>query len=194
MGKGTQRDQLVAKAAEIFQARGYAATGLREIAVEAGIPQGSLTNHFRSKQGLGLAALELYLARLEAVMAATLADAARPPAARLAAYFDRIEALVAAAEYRRGCLVVDLAAEIPSQSEAIRTRLGEIIARQRAAFEAVLALLPAAPDAPPPAARAGFLLAAWQGTLLQMKVERSAAPLRRFRLMLRHFCPPEGAA
>jgi hypothetical protein len=32
--------------------------------------------------------------------------------------------------------------------------------------------------------RAAFLVAAWQGTLLRLKVERNGEPIRRFRRML----------
>jgi TetR/AcrR family transcriptional regulator, transcriptional repressor for nem operon len=189
MSSSTQRDRLVTKAAEVFHARGYAATGVREIAAEAGIPQGSFTNHFRSKEALGLAALDHYFGRLEAVMAATLANEDLPPQVRLDGYFDQIETLLKDGGFQRGCLVVDLAAEIPTHSEVIRGRLAEIITRQAAAFAQVLATVAAGDEDEQAADTGAFLVAAWQGTLLHMKVERSAEPLRRFRRVVRRGYP-----
>ncbi|WP_338664523.1 TetR family transcriptional regulator C-terminal domain-containing protein [Pararoseomonas sp. SCSIO 73927] len=193
MGKDTQRGRLVATAAEVFHARGYAATGVREVAGEAGVPHGSLTNHFRSKEALGLAALDHYAERLEATMAATLANPDLAPRERLEAYFDRIEALLDDGGFRRGCLVVDLAAEIPPHSEAIRIRLAEVMSRQSGAFEEVLAAMLAGRDGGRAGDLGAFLMAAWQGTMLRVKVERSAQPLRRFRRVLAREYPPRAA-
>ncbi|MGN7292751.1 TetR/AcrR family transcriptional regulator [Rhizobium sp. SAFR-030] len=38
--------------------RGYVATGVREVAYQAGLPKGSLNNHFRSKERFGVEVLQ----------------------------------------------------------------------------------------------------------------------------------------
>jgi TetR/AcrR family transcriptional regulator, transcriptional repressor for nem operon len=147
------------------------------------VPQGSFTNHFRSKEAFGVLVLDLYADRIDALMRETLGDDALGPAERLKAYFDRIAKSAAEAQWRRGCMVPDLAGEIAFHDDALRARLCEVLAQQSAQFERVVRQL--CPGDEEGAADIGaFLLAAWHGTLLRMKVERSAAALDRFRRML----------
>ncbi|HZZ26197.1 MAG TPA: TetR family transcriptional regulator C-terminal domain-containing protein [Roseiarcus sp.] len=116
-------------------------------------------------------------------MRETLGDETRAPAERLRAYFDRISKSAAEARWRRGCMVPDLAGEIAFHDDALRTRLCAVLAHQSAQFERVVRL--ARPGDEDGAADLGaFLLAAWHGTLLRMKVERNAAAVDRFRRML----------
>lgn len=177
----SQRDHLIETGARIFHERGYAATGVRQVAEAAGVPQGSFTNHFRSKEGFGRAVLEHYAARLDQVMQQTLGDASRPPAERLAAYFDEIEKRVRTQDWGIGCLIPDLAAETSSYGDELRDLLARAMERQTAAFAAVLREMvdPMRADD-----LAGVLLAAWHGTLLRMKVERTGEPIARFRKVL----------
>ena len=42
--------------------RGYAGASVRDIVQAAGVPQGSFTNHFASKEAFGLEILDLYFA------------------------------------------------------------------------------------------------------------------------------------
>ncbi len=85
-----QREALLEAGVRMVHARGLAATGVREIATAARAPQGSFTNHFRSKEAFGRLVLDLYAERIDALMRATLGDETRAPAERLMAYFDRI--------------------------------------------------------------------------------------------------------
>lgn len=168
---------------KIAHARGFGATGVREIAVAAGVPQGSFTNHFRSKEAFGILVLDRYAERLDDVMRDTLGDDTRAPADRLRAYFDRISEAAAEGQWQRGCIIPDLAGEIAVHGDALRGRLCAVLAQQSRQFETVVRLL--RPDDEDAADDLGaFLLAAWHGTLLRMKVERNASALERFRRML----------
>ena len=178
-----QREALLEAGLRVVHARGLAATGVRDIAVAAGAPQGSFTNHFRSKEAFGILVLDRYAERIDAIMRETLGDESVAPAERLKAYFDRIAASAAEAQWRRGCMVPDLAGEIAFHDDALRARLVAVLAQQSAQFERVARLLRPG-DEQEAADLAGFLLAAWHGTLLRMKVERNASALDRFRRML----------
>jgi TetR/AcrR family transcriptional regulator, transcriptional repressor for nem operon len=116
-------------------------------------------------------------------MGETLGDETRAPAERLMAYFDRIAESAAEAEWRRGCMVPDLAGEIAFHDDALRARLCAVPAQQSAQFEKVVRLIRPG-DEDGAADLSAFLLAAWHGTLLRMKVERNANALDRFRRML----------
>jgi TetR/AcrR family transcriptional regulator, transcriptional repressor for nem operon len=178
-----QREALLDAGVRVVHARGLAATGVRDIAIAARVPQGSFTNHFRSKDAFGLLVLDRYAERIDAIMRETLGDDTRAPAQRLRAYFDRISKSAAEAEWRRGCMVPDLAGEIAFHDDALRARLCAVLAQQSAQFEKVVRL--ARPgDAGAAADLAAFLLAAWHGTLLRMKVERNGTALDCFRRTL----------
>ena len=184
-----QREALLEAGMKVVHARGFGATGVREIAAAAGVPQGSFTNHFRSKDAFGILILDRYAERLDGIMRETLSDDRRAPADRLKAYFERISGAAAEAQWQRGCIIPDLAGEIAVHSDALRERLCTVLAQQSRQFEMVVRLL--RPDDEDAADDLGaFLLAAWHGTLLRMKVERNASALDRFRRMLVQFFPP----
>ena len=175
-----QREVLLETGVALAHARGFGATGVREITAAAGVPQGSFTNHFRSKEAFGVLLLDRYTARIEGIMAETLDNDALAPAARLMAYFDRIATNAAALDWQRGCLMADLSAEIPSHGDEMRARLREALARQSARFEAVVGLVFPGRDAD----LGAVLLAAWHGTLLRTKVGRTPEAIDRFRRVL----------
>ena len=105
--------------------RGFGTVGLREITAEAGVAQGSFTNHFASKEEFGVAVLDHYFDQLRAVMAQTLEDESRKPTERLGAYFERITDLFASGGWRYGCLAGNMGLEAAEHSELLRQRLSE---------------------------------------------------------------------
>lgn len=184
MGRPSTRDKIIEAGMAAVHRRGFAASGVRDIAVAAAVPLGSFTNHFRSKDRFGVAVLDRYFADLQTVIDTTLRDQSRPPIARLHAYFDAITDRLAASGWRHGCLIGNLSLEVPEHSEALRIRLSELFAEWTQPFaEAVTAAqqageLRADLDADDLAA---VLLAGWHGAMMRMKVDRSRAPLDRFR-------------
>ena len=166
---------------------GYAGSGVREIAAEAGAPQGSFTNHFRSKESFAREVLDLYFEHTGELVRQALSDPSLSPAARLLRYLDLIISRLAEDGYARGCLIGDLSLEAAPVSEMLRERLSQIFAEWRAPFAScvrdaqALGQVPADLDADE---LADFLLASWEGAILRMKVERSDAPLERFKTII----------
>jgi TetR/AcrR family transcriptional repressor of nem operon len=179
--KPTQRYLLIETGTRIFHERGYTATGVRQVAAAAGVPLGSFTNHFRSKERFAHVVLEHYVDRLGEIMVATLQDTSKPPEARINAYFDAIEHALDEQNWGVGCLIPDLATETPAHSEILRGALQQVLEQQTTAFAKVFSETAQPGDADDFAA---VLLAAWHGTLLRMKVERSSVPIARFRRTL----------
>ncbi|TMK45942.1 MAG: TetR family transcriptional regulator, partial [Alphaproteobacteria bacterium] len=113
-----------------------------------------------------------------------LDDISLTPRARLKLYLDIITDRLEGDGWRRGCLIGDLSLEASGSSEILRTRLAEIFAEWRTPFAACIAEAQKAREISSefePQELAEFLLASWQGAILRMKVERSAAPLERFK-------------
>jgi AcrR family transcriptional regulator len=61
-----RRATILAVAAEMFAARGFAATTMRSIATQVGVLSGSLYHHFESKEAIADEVVSSYLAELDA--------------------------------------------------------------------------------------------------------------------------------
>jgi TetR/AcrR family transcriptional regulator, transcriptional repressor for nem operon len=187
MGRPSFRDKIIASGMRTVHERGFATVGLREITATAGVPKGSFTNHFASKEEFGVAVLDHYFDQIRAVIAQTLSDEDRRPIERLRAYFDAIAELFAAAGFRYGCMVGNMGLEAAEHSELIRRRLSEIFAEWTPSFAHVIRQAQMAAEIRDDldAEEAGAaLLEAWHGAMLRMKIERSPAPLDRFKRLV----------
>jgi len=184
MARHSLRDRILDAGLTVMFRQGYVGAGVREIVAVAPAPQGSFTNHFRSKEEFARAVLDRYFDNLKPLVAETLADASRTPRQRLRRYLDIITDRLAKAQFSRGCLIGDFSLEAAPQSEMLRTRLAEIFAEWRTPFAACIAEGQAAGEIAKtfaPEELAEFLLSSWEGAILRMKVERNAEPLERFK-------------
>jgi TetR/AcrR family transcriptional repressor of nem operon len=184
MPKHSLRDQILDAGLKVMFRKGYVGASVRDIVAEAPAPQGSFTNHFRSKEAFTREVLDRYFDDLRQLVAETLGDGSRTPRQRLQRYLDTITGRLAEDEYHRGCLIGDLSLEAAPQSEMLRARLAEIFAEWRAPFAACIAEGQAAGEIAAefdPEDLAEFLLSSWEGAILRMKVARSAEPLERFK-------------
>ena len=163
---------------------GYNGTSVRDIATAAGAPQGSFTNHFRSKEAFAGEVLDRYFAYVQGLVAQAMEDKALTPRQRLRRYLDIITGKLADAGWSRGCLIGDLSLEATGSSEMLRARLAAIFEEWRTPFARCIAAAQASGEIASelePVDLAEFLLASWQGAILRMKVERSPAALERFK-------------
>ena len=60
MPKPSHREKLLTAGLQVVLEQGYCGASVRDIVQAAGVPQGSFTNHFRSKVAFCLEALERY--------------------------------------------------------------------------------------------------------------------------------------
>jgi len=166
---------------------GYHGTSVRDVVAAAGAPQGSFTNHFRSKEAFASEVLERYFTTVKGLVAQALDDSSLTPRARLKRYLDIITGRLETDGFCRGCLIGDLSLEASGSSELLRTQLETIFQEWREPFAACIAEAQAAGEIAAdfePHPLAGFLLASWQGAMLRMKVERSSAALDRFKTIV----------
>ena len=125
MIKQSNRDKLLKAGLRVVHERGFAFASVRDIVKAAGVPQGSFTNHFESKEAFGLEVIDLYFTRMRALMAETLLNPARPPLARLKAYIDANQESLCRDDMKLGCLVGNFAAETGAHSDAVRGKLND---------------------------------------------------------------------
>ncbi len=182
MAKIGNREKILCEGLKVVHARGFAGASVRDIVEAAGVPQGSFTNHFVSKEAFGLEILDRYFANSRVLMQETLLDLSRRPLARLRAYFAAHQARLRDGGMRYGCLFGNFTAESSDNSEVIRQKLMLIFADMQHCFALCLQ---AARDAGELSAgldcddAAAFLVASMQGAVLLAKAQRSLAPLER---------------
>jgi TetR/AcrR family transcriptional regulator, transcriptional repressor for nem operon len=186
VARPSHREKILCEGLKVVHERGFAGASVRDIVRAAGVPQGSFTNHFASKEAFGLEILDLYFADTRQAMSETLLNDALPPLRRLGDYLDRNIANFSRDE-SHGCLIGNFSAEVVDQSEAMRLRLVEIFDEVRAAFAHCLRAAVAAGELPAGfdvEGVAGFLLSGLQGATLVAKAERSPAPIERLKALL----------
>jgi TetR/AcrR family transcriptional repressor of nem operon len=182
--KPSNRERILEAGLKVMFRDGYVGAGVRDIVAEAAAPQGSFTNHFRSKEEFAREVLDLYFDHTRRLVAEALEDRSLKPRERLRRYLDIITGRLASAEFSRGCLIGDFSLEAAPQSELLRTRLGQIFAEWRAPFASCIAEGQAVGEIEATFAAeelAEFLLSSWEGAILRMKVARDAEPLERFK-------------
>jgi TetR/AcrR family transcriptional regulator, transcriptional repressor for nem operon len=187
MSRISNRDKLLVSGRKVVLERGYVGASVRDIVEAAGVPQGSFTNHFDSKEAFALEILELYFTDSRAMIQETLRNDSLPPLKRLRAYIDASIAAIKTHDPKNGCLVGNFAAEACDHSEIIRKRLSEIYAELR---EAVAYCLRAAVKEGELAKNfrvseiANFTVTGLHGAFLVSKVERDLMSAENFKKTL----------
>jgi TetR/AcrR family transcriptional repressor of nem operon len=163
---------------------GYHAASVRDICAAANAPQGSFTNHFRSKEAFAAEVLDRYFEYLKGLVTAALNDQTLTPRQRLKRYLDVITNKLERDRWMIGCLIGDFSLQASSHSKLLRKRLDAIFREWRTLFASCIAAAQSAGEIESqfePTDLAEFLLASWEGAILRMKVERRPAALERFK-------------
>jgi TetR/AcrR family transcriptional repressor of nem operon len=183
MPKPNVRDKLLAAAFELFYTKGYNACGVLDVTNAAGVPKGSFYNHFKSKEEMALAALDLYQSYLSADL---LKDKSKSPIKRLRSLFESYVAIHAKWGYERGCMMGNFGAELSSQSSAIRKALKKHF---DGFCNMIAAVVQEAQDNGELSAKgdadriARFLVNSWEGAIVRARIVRTSVPFDDFFAM-----------
>jgi TetR/AcrR family transcriptional regulator, transcriptional repressor for nem operon len=167
--------------------RGYVGASVRDIVEAAGVPQGSFSNHFVSKEAFSLEILDRYFANSRLMINETLRNDALSPLKRLRAYVDASINAIKKHEVKNGCLVGNFAAEASDHSEIIRKRVSEIYGELREATAYCLKAAVKAGELPKKLKIndvADFIVTGLQGAWLVSKVERDLSYAENFKRTL----------
>ncbi|MFF9901380.1 TetR/AcrR family transcriptional regulator [Streptomyces longispororuber] len=168
----------VSRAMELFWARGYEATSVRDLTRHLGIGQGSLYAAFGGKDGLYRAALEHYRTTIAAAALRGLEEEADARAAIRTLLTERIR--IATGGGGRGCLAVNAVCERLPPDAATRRTVQDM---QDASREALAEVLRAArergeiAERHDPHALAAFLVTFLNGLLVSSKITPDARAL-----------------
>ena len=199
MARPSLRDQILSAGLPVMFRSGYQAASVRDICAAARAPQGSFTNHFRSKEAFAVEVLDRYFDYLKGLMAEALSDQTRTPRQRLKRYLDLITGKLKRERWILGCLIGDFSLQVTSHSQLLRRRLDAIFREWRMLFASCIAAAQSAGEIDSQfdaTDLAEFLLASWEGAILRMKVERRPDALERFKAIAFKtvFKQPEAAA
>jgi TetR/AcrR family transcriptional regulator, transcriptional repressor for nem operon len=187
MGRRSLRDQILQAGLPVLFRCGYHAASVRDICAAADAPQGSFTNHFRSKEAFAVEVLDHYFDYLKGLVSEALNDESLTPRQRLRRYLDVITDKLERDRWMLGCLIGDFSLQVSFQSKLLRKRLNSIFREWRTLFASCIAAAQSAGEVDSrfdATELAEFLLASWEGAILRMKVERSSAALERFKVIV----------
>jgi TetR/AcrR family transcriptional repressor of nem operon len=187
MAKPSNRDKILTEGLRVVHEHGFAGASVRDIVQAAGVPQGSFTNHFASKEAFGVEVIDLYLVRSRETMRTTLRNDDLPPLQRLAAYIDVGKNRLNQHSMRTGCLFGNFAAEASEHSDLMRARLVEVFEEIRQSMAYCLRAAVAAGELRADFECdevAAFIVASLQGANLLAKTQRSPEPVERFKRIL----------
>ena len=187
MARPSNREKILASGLEVVHAHGFAGASVRDILQAAGVPQGSFTNHFGSKEAFGLEIIDRYCDGSRDIVAETLLDDTRSPLIRLAEFLDRGKEKLACNGMRDGCLLGNLAAEASQDSEPMRQKLDAAFADITGSIAYCLRAAVEADEVPRDLdveGTAAYIVASVQGANLLAKISRDTAPIERFKAIL----------
>jgi TetR/AcrR family transcriptional repressor of nem operon len=187
MGRRSLRDKILRAGLPVLFRSGYHAASVRDICAAARAPQGSFTNHFRSKEAFAAEVLDQYFDYLKGLVSEALNDKTLTPRRRLKRYLDVITDKLERDRWMLGCLIGDFSLQVSSHSKLLRKRLDSIFREWRTLFASCIAAAQSAGEVDShfdATELAEFLLASWEGAILRMKVERSPAALERFKTIV----------
>ncbi|MFK3969202.1 TetR/AcrR family transcriptional regulator [Pseudomonas sp. NPDC087358] len=186
MAKPSHREKILTEGLKVVHERGFAGASVRDIVQAAGVPQGSFTNHFVSKEAFGLEIIDLYFQGTRQMVSQTLLDDRLGPIARVLAYIDFHKGALQCA-VNKGCLFGNFTAESTEHSEPIRARLVEIYAWLS---DIICNCLDEAittgelPEGYNSRQVALFIVGSLQGAVLLAKAQRNTAALDSFSAVL----------
>ncbi len=165
-----RRDHLVETALRLFYENGFHATGIDTILAEAGVAKMTLYKHFKGKDDLILAALELRDRRWMGWFVGELTRRGKSPQQRLLAVFDLLGEWFAQDEFR-GCLFLNAASEYCGLDD----RIGDLAARHKRLVRGEIRKLVGEAGARHPDALSDQLALLVEGAIVMALLEKSPA-------------------
>ncbi len=175
------RRRLLKAGLDLVHARGFAASGVKDITDAAGVPKGSFYAYFPSKEAFGAAVLEHYWSDIETRLLPIL-DGDGSPQERITRFFHALADDHEAGDFLLGCLIGNLSLELSGSSEPVRAELVRILDGWNEALTACVrsGQRKGIRGDLKPADLASLLIESWEGAALRGKVTRSRAPYDRF--------------
>ena len=178
------RALLIKAGLQALTTHGYDGVGLGAILRTASVPKGSFYYYFKSKEDFAGAVLDAYEQHYIEMRRVILADTSRSPLQRLKDYFDELERIHVSEIPLGGCLYGVLAQTVAVRSPEFRDKLSAVFATWDGQLQGLIEQAQAAGEVDrhfDAQDAASFLIEAYEGALIRMKVDGGAAAFDRFR-------------
>jgi TetR/AcrR family transcriptional repressor of nem operon len=180
MARPSLREKLASSAVDTLHTHGFRGCSIQDITEAAGVPKGSFFNHFENKEDLAIDALRRYLQNSRADI---LFEDGIPPLDRLKNHFTFLSERLIDQGFERGCMLGLFAAEMAQEYPKMREELRSVFENWCNAVELVLREAQAEGTVDPrhdPAQLARFLVNAWEGATIRLKITRDRGPIDDF--------------
>jgi TetR/AcrR family transcriptional regulator, transcriptional repressor for nem operon len=180
MPRPSVREEIVQSALEQFHRNGFNGTSVDDITRSAGVPKGSFYNHFKGKEELAHEVLDRFAS---AQPMGLLLQKDVPALRRLKRYFTALAEGFIAGGCKQGCMLGNFSTELVDHSAGIRR---DVNARFAGWVELLAGVIREGqrsgeiPGTQKPEQLAGFLLSAWEGTLLRARAASDPAIVKDF--------------
>jgi TetR/AcrR family transcriptional repressor of nem operon len=178
------RQKLIAEGLKSMIVNGFDGIGLNAILDAAGVPKGSFYYFFKSKEAFAGAILEEYERVYVDLRNDILGDLSYSPLQRLRNYFDEVERIHRAETPLGGCLYGVLSQTAATRSPEFKAKLAQVFFRWETQLGGLLEEARSAGEIDPSLdtkEAAAFLIDAYEGMLVRMKVDGEADAFDRFR-------------
>lgn len=190
-----QKEKILSAGLDLFSTRPYHQTGIREITKQVGTPTGSFHYYFKNKEDFSVEVLDHFF-RTEILpsFSAINNDATLHPKQKIIAYFssriERYATLSSPEGSTWSCIMGNLGQDVAAQSEIIAAKLQKLttdhlvkglekLIEQGQQDGSINTPIDAKLLAP-------MIFNAYEGSLIQRKIERSDEPLQLFLTFLDH--------
>lgn len=173
------RSRFLDVAAELFQTKGYCATGMQAIFEAAGVTAGAFYHHFESKKDLALAVIEERVAvEVEQTWIAPVREASTTLDG-VTLVFKSIAAQLEKRRAVRGCPLNNLTLELAFADPDFQVGLARVFEHWQSEIEAKLKhdMNEGAVPRAKPGPLAAYIIAVYSGAMAMCKVHQSSAPL-----------------
>lgn len=181
------REKILHCARELFYYVGYQATSVDDILRVSGVAKSNFYYHFKTKDELAFAVLDMQASEFEAGALTILNNPELPPALRLSRFYAKILQTQAESQKMGGCPFGNFAAALSSREDDARSQsFREALSRLFHSVEAALSdclqegIEQGVFRGDIPSQRMALtLLAAIEGLMILTKTQKSAEPLRQ---------------
>jgi TetR/AcrR family transcriptional repressor of nem operon len=179
----TTKERIAEAGLKLFHERGFNGTSVQDIVAAAGVPKGSFYNHFSSKEALAVEAVRRYAATLRISMLTAAEAAEASPLARIEAHLRYRVALIERDGFQHGCLLANLAAEVPAHSAALAQAVSDRLQNWASTLARTIQEAQEAGELASTAtadALADYVVNGFGGATTRARLSRGRAPLDEF--------------
>lgn len=180
---GNAQEALLRSGIELLTEKGFNGTGLDEILKRVNVPKGSFYHYFKNKEAFGCAVIDSYSDYFVKKLKGHLVNSQLPALEALYSFMEDAMQGMERFDYKRGCLIGNMAQELGSSNENYRVKLESVFRIWRklisnclnqAKQEGTLSMNADSDQL------ANFFWIGWEGAVMHSKLTMNKQPMELF--------------